>query len=293
MAWALDHRQTGPLPADTRLVLVALADGADATGRHGCYSKPTLAARLGVTTRTVQRAFALLEDLGLIRLGDQQRVAYIRADRRPKVWDLALDGVQVVLKVSGQVVELGSEPYDEIGARGDSDVSPWGHARGDIGVTPSPVDNQPRGDSGGAHGETLLSPDLTTKPIHPTQVSSEGDPKARATASHATPRDPSAPIRSMGITARECPTCGRPIYRTHRCRSSALDPASPNHGATIPELIMVNPPPRADPTLDVAFGLCAWCARTVPTNRDGVCLRCTMAVARVGPHPHPLEEERP
>jgi predicted RNA-binding Zn-ribbon protein involved in translation (DUF1610 family) len=265
MAWALDARQTGPLPAETRLVLVALADGTDATGRHGSFSKPTLAARLGVTTRTVQRAFALLEDLGLIRPGDQARVEYIRADRRPKVWDLALDGVQVVIKVTGQVVELGSEPYDETPQRGDSNV------------TPLPVDNQPRGDSGGSHGETLLSPDLSTNPKLPNSSKSESDPAARA----------------LGITDRECPTCGAPVYRTHRCRSSALDPASPNHGATIPELVMLNPPPRQDPTLDIAIGQCQWCGRKAPTNTLGVCLRCTMAVAKVGPDPHPLEEERP
>src|SRR5512139_3428752 len=114
MAWALDHRQTGVLNAEARLVLVSLADYSDPTGRNAWPSVGTLAHRLGVTTRSVRRALALLEDLGLIRHGDQSVVAHVRADRRPTVWDLALDGVQMVVRVSGAEVEveLAHEPYD-------------------------------------------------------------------------------------------------------------------------------------------------------------------------------------
>lgn len=41
--------------------------------------------------RTIRRDLAELERLGLIRRGDQRRVAYLPPDRRPVVYDLALD----------------------------------------------------------------------------------------------------------------------------------------------------------------------------------------------------------
>lgn len=296
MAWALDHRQTGPLPAEARLVLVSLADYTDPTGRNAYPSAPTLAHRLGVTVRSVRRALALLLDLGLIRHGDQSAVAHIRADRRPTVHDLALDGVHVMLKVTGAEVALGHEPYDE-------------HRHGMTSVSPrTPVDNQPRGDTHGRHGVTAASPKPSTNPpLQPPNAVEVTTRRASASASRPVPSEPGARVRQLGITDRNCPVCGQPIYRTHRCRASAMDPTSSVHQASIrelylaspasdeapAELVMLNPPPRQQPTLDIAIGECQWCGRKVPTNRLGVCLRCAMAVAAYGPNPHPLEVERP
>lgn len=282
MAWALDHRQTGALPAEARLVLVSLADYTDPTGRNAWPSAPTLAHRLGVTVRAVRRSLALLDDLGLIRHGDQSVVAHIRADRRPIVWDLALDGVHVMLKITGTEVELGHEPYDR-------------HAHGMTAVSPrEPVDNLPRGDVHGRHGVTATSPKPSTNPPIHTSNAVEVT-TTRASASMAVPREPGARIRQLGITDPQCPTCGARVYRNHRCRSSALDPSSPNNAATVRELLLAIPEPvHTQPALEIITGsTCAWCGRSAPVNDQRVCLRCTMAVATMGPHPHPIEVERP
>lgn len=87
-AWALDARRTGPLHPAQRLVLVALADYADPEG-HGAYpSKQTLALRLGITSRNVQKHLKALRDAGLIYAGDDLLVSHYPADRRPTVYNL-------------------------------------------------------------------------------------------------------------------------------------------------------------------------------------------------------------
>lgn len=91
VGWALDSRRTGPLDPATRLVLVVLADHAHADGTSAFPSKVTISDRIDVSPRTVQRHLGALVDLGLIRPGDAALVSHIRSDRRPNVWDLALD----------------------------------------------------------------------------------------------------------------------------------------------------------------------------------------------------------
>lgn len=41
---------------------------------------------------------------------------------------------------------------------------------------------------------------------------------------------------ALGLLDETCPACGERIYRTHRCRASALDPRSPVHAASIREI---------------------------------------------------------
>jgi len=84
--WAL---KAAPVTdAQERLVLVALAEAADSDGCNAIRSDDTLAAQCLTDARTVRRRRAALAERGLITLGDQAAAEYIRADRRPKVYDV-------------------------------------------------------------------------------------------------------------------------------------------------------------------------------------------------------------
>jgi DNA-binding transcriptional MocR family regulator len=71
-------------------VLLKLANVADENGQRAWRAKVTVADELGVSPRSIQRAYRELESAGLIRPGDQRFVAHLRADLRPTVYDLAL-----------------------------------------------------------------------------------------------------------------------------------------------------------------------------------------------------------
>lgn len=77
--------------ARAKLVYQALCNRADPDGRNAWPSVAYLAERAECSERTVTRKLEYLLEHGLIREGDQQFVAYIRADRRPVVYDVALD----------------------------------------------------------------------------------------------------------------------------------------------------------------------------------------------------------
>lgn len=91
MVWALTKAPIADPVA--RLVLVGLGNHADPEGRGARPAQATLARYVGVSTRTVRTKLRLLEDLRLIREGDQRAVEHLRADRRPVVLDLALEVV--------------------------------------------------------------------------------------------------------------------------------------------------------------------------------------------------------
>ena len=167
MTWAMNATRTGPMSDGARLVLIALADYADADGRHAFPAKRRLAERLGVTERTIQRHLAALRESGHIVLGDARHVSHYLADRRPTVYDLALDRPV--------------EPRHETRERGDSPVigetalSPGGeteraragrqnvHERGDSPVsqtknlTPhtNPTPPSPPASTAREHGRTI------------------------------------------------------------------------------------------------------------------------------------------
>lgn len=149
MAWALRADLTGKMSPEHRLVLVVLADHASSDGTGAYPSKARIAHRLGTSERSVQRALARLEALGLIAKGDQRMVLHHRADRRPTVWNLRL-GARVNL----------DEPTLETPAlypATDDGETPLSPGHGETPVTP-------RGDTGGRHGETALSPKPKTEP---------------------------------------------------------------------------------------------------------------------------------
>lgn len=142
-----------------KLVLIGLADHATDSGAAAWPSVATLAEYANVSTRTVIRKIQTLEELELIRLGDQDLVSHYRADRRPRVWDLGM-----------------SQRGDTV-SRGDS-LSGRKVARGDTGSGRA----GPRGDTPDANGVTLLSDKPSFKPSLTTELSlRSSSSRARAT----------------------------------------------------------------------------------------------------------------
>ncbi|TYC24383.1 helix-turn-helix domain-containing protein [Micromonospora sp. MP36] len=87
VSWALSHAPD--VPPQCLAVLIGLANHADAAGRAAFPSQERLAHYARKTVRSVRRDLDELERLGLIRRGDQRHTAFLPADRRPVVWDLA------------------------------------------------------------------------------------------------------------------------------------------------------------------------------------------------------------
>lgn len=98
LTWALedagiaqDDGTIADVPAELVSTLVGLANHADQQGRHAYPSASLLAHYARKSERQTRRDLARLEELGLIRRGDQRLVLHIDPDRRPVVWDLAVD----------------------------------------------------------------------------------------------------------------------------------------------------------------------------------------------------------
>jgi hypothetical protein len=71
-------------------ILVRMADEADEAGCGVLLGTATIAADILVNAKTVQRRLDAMLERGLLGLGDQRKAAYIRADRRPVVYDLLI-----------------------------------------------------------------------------------------------------------------------------------------------------------------------------------------------------------
>lgn len=273
MAWALDHQQTGPLAAEVRLVLVALADHAGPNGKGAWPAASTIADRLGITVRAVRRSLSKLEQARLIGRGDQRVVGHIRKDRRPVVWDLAVDGRQVALEFDRAAAYLGAEPYDRT-RHGVTPATP--RERDDADDTAQ----GPRGDTHDTHGVTPASPKPVPNPTHSPSVEKVTQGRARESADQAVPRGP------VGYSQSHCPACGERIYRTHKCKASALDPRSAVHGSSIRELSLATPeqPRHLRVVTDVTTGTCTTCGCSdrVLVDDTGLCVRCTAALGDQG-----------
>ncbi|MFC5646797.1 helix-turn-helix domain-containing protein [Kitasatospora cinereorecta] len=71
-------------------VLVTMAERADPDGCNSFPARSTIADRTHIDPRTVLRTLQRLEERGLIAKGDQKAAEYLRADRRPVVYDLLI-----------------------------------------------------------------------------------------------------------------------------------------------------------------------------------------------------------
>ncbi|MFI5849373.1 helix-turn-helix domain-containing protein [Micromonospora chalcea] len=199
-------------------VLIGLANHAHANGRAAFPSQERLAHYARKSVRSVQRDLTELVRLGIVRRGDQRHVAFIPVDRRPVVWDLAMERRRTVPgsldpfaePQSGRPTEA-PEPVDN---RGDAHVIPVD--RGDVhdraarrtrpsGVTPAsykPSLNHQEPSYRASAGET--SPKINGKKTF--------TPRALTGAALPIQRD-----------VAQCPTHrGMPAGRCGACRSEAL-----------------------------------------------------------------------
>lgn len=147
MVWALKE---APVPNDpiAHLVLIGLADHAHDDGTEARPSVATLAKYARCSPRTVHNKLRILEQAGLIRRGDQQTVAHLRADRRPVVYDLIMKrGVYEM-----HPAETVDNPFN-----GVHDVQ---------GVNVDGVNGQaPRGERSGVHGVNACADRTTHEPL--------------------------------------------------------------------------------------------------------------------------------
>lgn len=169
-AWAADARASGRIPSGHRWVLYVLADHAHADGTSSYPSASTIASKLGVTVRSVQKSLRWLEDGGHIARGDQSLVHHIRSDRRPVVWDLQLtevaassgtnqsshrggDGTNATTRRSGD------ERYEQTGTNGTNHSSYKPKTEPTTETTPQtprPKSLQPECEHGAPGGRSVL-----------------------------------------------------------------------------------------------------------------------------------------
>lgn len=93
-------------------ILAMMADKADFDGCNSFPSIPTMAKRLKIDTRTVKRCISELKARKIIVEGDQTAAAYIRADRRPVVYDVLIpySWFPNIDRVNQERYERGREP---------------------------------------------------------------------------------------------------------------------------------------------------------------------------------------
>jgi hypothetical protein len=92
ITWAIEDAPD--VPPHLVGTLIGLANHADRDGRGAYPSQETLTHYNRKAPRQTKRDLDDLQSRGLIRQGDQRFVAHYRPDRRPIVWDLALERVR-------------------------------------------------------------------------------------------------------------------------------------------------------------------------------------------------------
>lgn len=165
--------------------LMAFANYAGADGRDIYPAVATIAHDAECSVKTVQRDVKKLLADGWLRLGDQQKVAHIRGDRRPVVYELAMDE-------DTRKAWAGVEPGDNLSPRETTDeATPVSPRETDTGRHPRP------------HGATPVSPEpLVTEVLTP-QPPASGGPKPPALKCSKHPAGVVANCRLCGTTPRQ------------------------------------------------------------------------------------------
>lgn len=147
-------------------VLVAYANHADAQGTGAYPATATVALETRKSDRQVQRDTDELVARGLLRLGDQDRAAHLPADRRPVVYDVAMDR-RCPDRERAWASQRERRFVRGFSHRGDTHVTPmdangvtWVSPRDPNGVTPEAQ----RGDTQSTNGVSLVSPDPSLDP---------------------------------------------------------------------------------------------------------------------------------
>ncbi|MGQ4531823.1 helix-turn-helix domain-containing protein [Dermabacteraceae bacterium P13138] len=102
--WAL--RDSDPPDAIAHVILIGIANHANPDGTAAYPTATTLAKYAHCSKRTVLTKMRLLEDMGLIRRGDQRLVAHLRAGYRPIVWDVAMRAKEVAAGQESEVKNI-------------------------------------------------------------------------------------------------------------------------------------------------------------------------------------------
>jgi hypothetical protein len=206
-----------------KLVLVGYANHAHKDGT-GAWAKPaTVAEYANCSKRTVQRHVKVLLEDGYLREGDQGLVSHIPADRRPIVYEIAMDeatriawreqrapGRRDEAAGRGSVRRDNSSPRsddaggDNLSPRRGDDVSPRAAAddvtpvsprdvtpvtqRRDTAMSPEPSENQQSEPSG---------------PVDSLRSSTAGDRETGAQEPVSGAADGASPTRAIGTGAQE------------------------------------------------------------------------------------------
>lgn len=105
-------------------VLVKLANVADQTGKRAFRSKWEMADELGVSERSIQRALQELEQLHIIRKGDQKYTSHLRGGYRPTVYDINMGFADAAAQAGVQTLDDGLSDTPEAGeTRGETEIS--------------------------------------------------------------------------------------------------------------------------------------------------------------------------
>lgn len=195
LKWAIE--QAPPMPAQLVATLTGLANHADAKGRGAYPSLAKLAAYTCKAERSVRRDLRQLEELGLIRRGDPRRVAHLPSDRRPEVYDLAVErtvpggragddeGTQASVRTLASArARGGKKKPSSDGYRADVDVRGDADVRADVDVTTGGTWTSQRGDAHVTTGGTPTSAKPSVEPPTNHQMNQE---RERAAATPATP----------------------------------------------------------------------------------------------------------
>lgn len=190
MTWVLEHAPD--VPPHLVAPLIGIANHADRQGRNAYVSHKTLGDYTRKAERNVRRDVAEMLTLGLIRLGDQMVVQHIRADRRPVVYDLAMERIKDDGAANGGAYASGGEdstdestggrthPAEET-EREDADVRGDARVRADKDDRASASREDAHVRHGGAH--TSYKPKEEPKDQEPDSLRSSGRTKPRSTPS--------------------------------------------------------------------------------------------------------------
>ena len=289
MKWVMEIAPA--FPPHLFSTLTGLAWHADTKGRGSYPSVARLAAYGCKAPRSVQRDLRELEELKMIRLGDQSLAEHIPADRRPPVYDLAVE----------RVVDGGTRvpPWSASGRpkrtaeRGAVDDTP-------SGVTPASPRKKngvssttERGDAYGSNGATYTSPnpsfDPSGEPLSPDAP--EADPPEPPAAPNGEREDSPLVDKLKGIhdaTGDEVRTVLDQVGREGWAKSLSAWALSERGGIDFAErLAKIRAVPlvaSVDP-----WQTCA-CERTFRAREPGPCRDCR-AAAEAGPEPEGVEQK--
>lgn len=212
--WALKYAP--PMPPQLLGTLFGLADHADKHGRGAYPSVRTLAAYACKTERSVQRDLKELAKLGLIRDGNQSEAAHIPQERRPHVYDLAMEITvpggragddemtrtsRVTLASSRARGGRKSAGHHEVGVTSTSGVTPTSPP--DTHVTPGVTPTSEWGDAHVATGVTPTSPKPSFEPPTNRPLNQWGADAVENDPAAAWPDGPPAPIDTDGFSVTD------------------------------------------------------------------------------------------